>query len=411
MACNATAIWRAHRRGAAASPTRATRRSTRRASRRATSSSRSSRSCRRASATTVASGCRRTRTTPARPTRSPRTTATTSSSASTRPSATSCRATSRRRNAKTMIDAGKGVGPMKNGVYLDFAEAIGRLGKRRHRGALRQPLRDVRAHHRRGPATSCRCASTRRRTTRWAGCGWTTSWAPPCPGLYAIGEANFSDHGANRLGASALMQGLADGYFVLPYTIGNYLAPQLQPKPVPTDHPAFQAVEARGARPLRRLPAIKGTRSVDYFHKELGHIMWDYCGMERTARGPGEGAVGDPRALRGVPEGPARARRAEGVNQSLERAGRVDDFFQLPSSCAPTLQRCGRSSRIAGEWMFSALSPPLKTWRGTSASFVQHRTAAQIGGAARAFRTAAIAPLAASVGPAARPAHIRNGPA
>ena len=109
------------------------------------------------------------------------------------------------------------------------------------------------------------------------------------PGLYAIGEANFSDHGANRLGASALMQGLADGYFVLPYTIGNYLAPLLGTKPVPTDHPAFQAAEQQARERFDGYLAIKGTRSVDWFHRELGRIMWDYCGMERTAEGSGEG--------------------------------------------------------------------------------------------------------------------------
>ena len=107
------------------------------------------------------------------------------------------------------------------------------------------------------------------------------------PGLYCAGEANFSDHGANRLGASALMQGLADGYFVLPYTIGNYLAPMLN-KPIPgTDHPEFAAAEAGGPRALRAATStIGGTRSPDYFHRELGKIIWDYCGMERTEAGP-----------------------------------------------------------------------------------------------------------------------------
>ena len=141
------------------------------------------------------------------------------------------------------------------------------------------------------------------------------------PGLYALGEANFSDHGANRLGASALMQGLADGYFVLPYTIGNYLAPLLNTKPVPTDHPAFQEVEAEVAARYDGYLAIQGTRSVDDFHRELGKIMWDYCGMERTAAGPREGAVGDPGALRGVPQGPAGARRRR-LGQPVARAGR-----------------------------------------------------------------------------------------
>ena len=113
-----------------------------------------------------------------------------------------------------------------------------------------------------------------------------------------LGEANFSDHGANRLGASALMQGLADGYFVLPYTIGNYLAPLLGTEPVPADDPAFAAAEARrAADQCRRFLSIKGTRTVDTFHRELGKIMWDYCGMERSKEGL-EKALAEIPALR-----------------------------------------------------------------------------------------------------------------
>ena len=141
------------------------------------------------------------------------------------------------------------------------------------------------------------------------------------PGLYAIGEANFSDHGANRLGASALMQGLADGYFVLPYTIGDDLAPLLGTAAGrrPTT-PAFAAAEADVARALPRLPRRSGgTRSVDWFHRELGKIMWDYCGMERTRAGPGEGARRDPGPARGVPQGPAGARRRRRRSTSRSR--------------------------------------------------------------------------------------------
>ena len=105
------------------------------------------------------------------------------------------------------------------------------------------------------------------------------------PGLYAAGEANFSDHGANRLGASALMQGLADGYFVLPYTVGNYLAPMLN-KPIPgTDHPEFKAAEEGARARYQGYLDRKGSRSPDWFHRELGKIIWDYCGMERTEQG------------------------------------------------------------------------------------------------------------------------------
>jgi succinate dehydrogenase / fumarate reductase flavoprotein subunit len=105
------------------------------------------------------------------------------------------------------------------------------------------------------------------------------------PGLYALGEANFSDHGANRLGASALMQGLADGYFVIPYTIGNYLSSEIFTVAIPTNHPAFEEAEKHVAERMQKLLSIKGKRSVDDFHKVLGKIMWEYCGMARTAEG------------------------------------------------------------------------------------------------------------------------------
>ena len=167
------------------------------------------------------------------------------------------------------------------------------------------------------------------------------------PGLYAIGEANFSDHGANRLGASALMQGLADGYFVLPYTIGNYLAPLLNTKPVPTDHPRLPGGRGRGARPATtatspsRAPARWTTST-----RSSGQIMWDYCGMERTAAGPARRRC---RRSRRCTRSSARTcgswATAHSLNQSLERAGRVDDFFQLAMlMCRDALERnesCG----------------------------------------------------------------------
>src|SRR4051812_7460063 len=248
------------------------------------------------------------------------------------------------RNAKSMIDAGKGVGPQKNGVYLDFSEAISRLGKpvtEERYGNLFEmyeritdedpyvvPMRIYPAPH-----------------YTMGGLWVDYELSTTVPGLYAIGEANFSDHGANRLGASALMQGLADGYFVLPYTIGNYLAPLLNSKPVPTDHPAFKAVEAEVRARYDGYLAVKGTRSVDHFHKELGHIMWDYCGMERTAEGL-------QKALSEIPALYDEFRKdlrvlgtGASLNQSLERAGRVDDFFQLATlMCMDALERnesCG----------------------------------------------------------------------
>jgi succinate dehydrogenase / fumarate reductase flavoprotein subunit len=164
------------------------------------------------------------------------------------------------------------------------------------------------------------------------------------PGLHVIGEANFSDHGANRLGASALMQGLADGYFVLPATIGDYLASSKLPK-VGTDHPECRRVEADVAAYTRRLLDIKGKRTVDSFHRQLGKIMWDYCGMARNASGLKKG-------LRLIPELRAEFWRNVNVpgsdaelNQALEKAGRVADFLELGELiCLDALHReesCG----------------------------------------------------------------------
>jgi succinate dehydrogenase / fumarate reductase flavoprotein subunit len=159
------------------------------------------------------------------------------------------------------------------------------------------------------------------------------------PGLFVAGEANFSDHGANRLGASALMQGLADGYFVLPVTIGDYLAGQLGKK-VSADRPEFKQTQAEVEQRIGNLVGAKGKRSVDSFHKELGNIMWERCGMARTAEGL-KSAIADIRTLR---EQYWRDVRVLGINdepnQALERAGRVADFFDLGElMCVDALQR------------------------------------------------------------------------
>jgi succinate dehydrogenase / fumarate reductase flavoprotein subunit len=165
------------------------------------------------------------------------------------------------------------------------------------------------------------------------------------PGLYAIGEANFSDHGANRLGASALMQGLADGYFVLPYTIGNYLSDYLNTPAVPTDDPVFDETVDTVNDSVSRFLEVNGTRSVDWFHKELGKIMLDYCGMARNATGL-EKALSDIPALHEEYRNDVRVLGgAETLNQSLEKAQRVDDFFELAQAmCRDALNReesCG----------------------------------------------------------------------
>ena len=165
------------------------------------------------------------------------------------------------------------------------------------------------------------------------------------PGLYALGEANFSDHGANRLGASALMQGLADGYFVIPYTIGNYLADEIRTKSIPTDHPSFVEAEKQVADRLAKLHGIKGNRSVESFHKELGKIMWDKCGMARNAEGLKQ-AIADIKALRAsfwsdvfIPGD------INEFNPELDKANRVADFLELGElMCVDALNReesCG----------------------------------------------------------------------
>lgn len=164
------------------------------------------------------------------------------------------------------------------------------------------------------------------------------------PGLFVIGEANFSDHGANRLGASALMQGLADGYFILPYTIGDYLA-RTKLGPLTADHAAFAEIESEVRDRISRLLSAKGTRTVDSFHRELGRVMWDLCGMSRNATGLKE-------ALRRIPELRQEfwndvkvAGQGDDLNQSLEKAGRVADFFEFAElMCRDALHRdesCG----------------------------------------------------------------------
>jgi succinate dehydrogenase / fumarate reductase flavoprotein subunit len=170
------------------------------------------------------------------------------------------------------------------------------------------------------------------------------------PGLYAIGEANFSDHGANRLGASALMQGLADGYFVLPYTIGDYLADWLNTEPVPTDHAVFSQAESEVTDRTEQFLSIGGTRSVDWFHRELGKIMIEQCGMSRSREGL-EKALSEIPALRREFDSDLRVLgSADTVNQSLERAGRVTDFFELAElMCRDALDReesCGGHFRL-----------------------------------------------------------------
>ena len=165
------------------------------------------------------------------------------------------------------------------------------------------------------------------------------------PGLYCLGEANFSDHGANRLGASALMQGLADGYFVIPYTMGNYLSAEIRTKAIPTDHPAFVETEKAVADRISQLMNIKGKQTVESFHKRLGKIMWDKCGMARNAEGLKQ-AISEIQQLKKDFWSDLRIPgEITEMNPELDKAGRVADFMELGElMCNDALQRnesCG----------------------------------------------------------------------
>jgi succinate dehydrogenase / fumarate reductase flavoprotein subunit len=247
------------------------------------------------------------------------------------------------RNAKAVCDEGRGVGPSGLGVYLDFADAIRRLGEqtiRERYGNLfdmyeritdenpyKVPMRIYPAIH-----------------YTMGGLWVDYHLQSTIPGLFVLGEANFSDHGANRLGASALMQGLSDGYFIIPYTIGNYLATNKLGKVEESNAEVRNAVACVNET-ISKLLSIKGKRTVDSFHRELGKIMWEYCGMSRTAEGL-QKAIGQIRELRDdywqnvtVPGTGAD------LNQSLEKAGRVADFLELGElMCIDALDRnesCG----------------------------------------------------------------------
>jgi succinate dehydrogenase / fumarate reductase, flavoprotein subunit len=248
------------------------------------------------------------------------------------------------RAAKRAVDSGRGVGPLKNGVYLDFSDAINRLGKdvvKERYGNLFDMYERITGENPYDVPMRIYPASHYTMGGLWVDYELMTT----IPGLYCAGEANFSDHGANRLGASALMQGLADGYFVLPNTISNFLADLLN-KPIPgTDHEAFKQAEAAAGDRFRQFLSIGGTRSPDYFHRELGKIIWDYCGMERTEQGL-EKALSELPALYDEFKSDLRVTgSAEGVNQTLEKAGRFDDFFELGMlMCRDALERresCG----------------------------------------------------------------------
>jgi len=251
------------------------------------------------------------------------------------------------RAAKRACDEGCGVGPGGRGVYLDLADAIASLGGdaiRDRYGNLfemyeritgedpyRVPMRIYPAPH-----------------YTMGGLWVDYGLASTIPGLFVLGEANFSDHGANRLGASALMQGLADGYFVIPYSLGEYLA-GARIGAVSQGDAAFAEAERTVAEQTARLLGIRGSRTVDSFHRELGTILWERCGMSRTERGLGE-AIGEIRALRERFWADVRVAGEENdLNQELEKAGRVADYFELGElMCLDALERresCGAHFR------------------------------------------------------------------
>jgi len=268
------------------------------------------------------------------------------------------------RAAKERCDAGYGVGTSKMAVFLDFTSAIQRFGKieaGKHThttdpetitamgkkvivekyGNLFDMYKQITGEDPYQTPMRIYPAVHYTMGGLWVDYNLMTT----VPGLYALGEANFSDHGANRLGASALMQGLADGYFVIPYTIGEFLSEEIRQKAIPTDHPAFAEAEAAVKARLDRLIGIKGNTTVDSFHKRLGKIMWDKCGMSRSAEGL-EDAIIDIRALQQefwrdvkIPG------EANELNRELEKAERVADFLELGElMCIDALDRnesCG----------------------------------------------------------------------
>ncbi len=231
------------------------------------------------------------------------------------------------RNAKEFCDAGQGVGVSGQAVYLDFADAIRREGEAKIReryGNLFHMYQKITAEDPyRGPMRIYPAIHY-----TMGGLWVDYHLQSTIPGLFVLGEANFSDHGANRLGASALMQGLADGYFIAPYTVGDHLASRKLPA-LTTEHPEFKLAVSQTQARVDRLLGVRGKRSVDSFHRELGHILWDHCGMSRNARGLNL-AIEKIRALRAEFWQNVRVLGGQSnVNQALEQAGRVADFLEF----------------------------------------------------------------------------------
>ena len=231
------------------------------------------------------------------------------------------------RNAKEMCDANKGVGASGLAVYLDFADSIKRLSEKTvaaKYGNLFDMYQQITGENPYKSPMRIYPAVHYTMGGLWVDYNLQTT----IPGLYALGEANFSDHGANRLGASALMQGLADGYFVIPSTVGDYLA-TIGPKPVDKNHPAFQQTVDEVKAKVKQLLAINGNKTVTEYHRELGKIMWDYCGMTRNEAGLTKAKALIKALKADFWQNVKVVGENEELNANLERAGRVADFIEL----------------------------------------------------------------------------------
>lgn len=251
------------------------------------------------------------------------------------------------RAAKERIDAGYGIGPLKNAVYLDFSKAIREQGE----GKIREKYGNLFRMYEKITAVNAYKEPMRISPAAHFSMGglWVDyELMTTIPGLYALGEANFADHGANRLGANSLLQACVDGYFIAPYTMANYLANEIKSGPVDVQHPAFAEAEKAVQEQLKLLLAIQGTLSADHFHKTLGKILYDKCGLSRSRQGL-ESAITDIQALRQQFHQELRVPGGNGLNSELEKAGRVADYLELGElMCYDALTReesCGAHFR------------------------------------------------------------------
>jgi len=252
------------------------------------------------------------------------------------------------RAAKEACDAGLGVGASGLGVYLDFSDAIKRFGESTiaaRYGNLFDIYKQITGENPYQSPMRIFPAPHYTMGGLWVDYNLMTT----IPGLYALGEANFSDHGANRLGASALMQGLSDGYFVIPYTLGAFLADH-KPDSINESHAAFSDAERMVTDRLNKFTSLKGTKSVDSFHRELGRLMWDNCGMARSKEGLTATLQKIPELRERFWKEAAVSGTKEGLNQTLEKAGRVADFLEFAEiMCLDALYRdesCGGHFRV-----------------------------------------------------------------